>query len=263
VSPDRLSGYLADDVAMVSFSHVDYRSGAIADVAALTEQAHGAGALVLWELAHSAGSVPIDLDALGADLAVGCTYKYLNAGPGAPGFLYVRQDLQERLENPIQGWWSTKDKFDMDAPYEPAPGIARFMTGTPSSPGLAAVDESAALMAEAGIDGLRDKSVQLTEYLIELADAWLAPLGFSVASPRDSSRRGGHVAVVHDDAYRIGEACVTAGVIADVRPPNVLRLAPAPIVTSFVDVWEAMTRIREVVASSAHLALPSRRARVT
>ena len=263
VTVERVNTYLADDVAMVSFSHVDYRSGVIADVAALTEQAHRAGALVLWDLSHSAGAVPVDLDALGVDLAVGCTYKYLNAGPGAPGFLYVRRDLQERLRSPIQGWWSAKDMFDMEAPYEPATGISRFMAGSPTIPGIAAADEGARLLADAGIDALREKSVQLTEYLIELTDAWLSPLGFRVASPRDSARRGGHVVIAHDDAYRISQACVVAGVIGDARPPNLLRLAPVPVSTSFVDVWEGMARIRDVVASGAYLALPRERARIT
>ena len=160
VSADNVHTYLADDVAMVSFSHVDYRSAAINDVVALTEQAHAAGALVLWDLAHSVGSVPIDLDAIGVDLAVGCTYKYLNAGPGAPAFIYVRRDLQQRLSNPIQGWWSVADPFDMDAPYRPADGMARWHTGTPPIPGLVAVDEGAALLAEAGPERLRAKSMR-------------------------------------------------------------------------------------------------------
>ena len=263
VAADRISTYLADDVAVVSFSHVDYRSGAIADAQQITEQAHAAGALVLWDLSHSAGAVPIDLDAMGADLAVGCTYKYLNAGPGAPGFLYVRRDLQGRLQNPIQGWWSTRDMFDMESPYQPASGIGRYLTGTPGVLGLAAVDEGAAMIAQAGVARLRAKSVQLTEYLIELSDAWLAPLGFSIASPRDPGRRGGHVALAHHDAYRIGTACVQAGVIGDARPPNLLRLAPAAITTSFVEVREAMSRIRDTTTSQAHLALPDQRPRVT
>jgi kynureninase len=254
---------LADDVALVSFSHVDYRSGAIADAQEITEKAHAAGALVLWDLSHSTGAVPIDLDAIGADLAVGCTYKYLNAGPGAPGFMYVRRELQERLSNPIQGWWSARDMFDMDAAYEPASGIGRFLTGTPGVLGLVAVDEGAAMIAEAGVAKLRAKSVQLTEYLIELSDAWLSPLGFSVMSPRDPTNRGGHVVLAHEDAYRLSTACAQAGVIGDARPPNLLRLAPAPITTSFVDVWQAMSRIRDVVASDAHRALSEQRPRVT
>lgn len=263
VNPEDVHTYLADDVAMVAFSHVDYRSAAINDVVALTEQAHRAGALVLWDLAHSAGAVPIDLDGLGVDFAVGCTYKYLNAGPGAPAFLYVRRDLQSRLTNPIQGWWGVADPFDMDAPFAPAEGMARWQTGTPPVPGLVAVDESVALLAAAGLERLRAKSTALTTYLIGLADAWLAPLGFAVASPRDADRRGGHVILAHDEAYRISEAAVAAGVIGDARPPNLLRLSPAPSTTSFVDVWDAMVRLRDLVASDAHLALPARRRRVT
>jgi kynureninase len=260
---DGLHTYLADDVAMVALSHVDYRTSTIARVAEITEQAHRVGALVLWDLAHSAGAVPVDLDALGVDLAVGCTYKYLNAGPGSPAFLYVRHDLQPRLRNPIQGWWGVADPFDMDAPFAPADGIARWQTGTPPISGVVAVHESASMLAETGIDRLRTKSVALTEYLVALADAWLAPLGFNVASTRDPSRRGGHVVLAHDEAYRIGRAAVEAGVIGDVRPPNLLRLAPVPLSTSFVDVWEAMARLRDLVASGAHLALPADRPRVT
>ncbi|MFL6178811.1 MAG: kynureninase [Actinomycetes bacterium] len=263
VTVDDVHTYLADDVALVSFSHVDYRSAAIAQVAELTEQAHRAGALVLWNLSHSAGAVPVDLDALGVDLAVGCTYKYLNAGPGSPAFLYVRRDLQHRLRNPIQGWWSAADPFDMEAPYSAADGIARWQTGTPSVSGLIAAQESAAMLNEAGIERLRAKSVQLTEYLISLADAWLAPLGFAVASTRESERRGGHVALTHGDAHRIGVAAAAVGGIGDVRPPNLLRLAPVPLSTSFVDVWEGMSRLRELVASHAHLAVPDDRLPVT
>ncbi|HEX5017071.1 MAG TPA: kynureninase [Actinomycetes bacterium] len=263
VTTDNVHTYLADDVALVSFSHVDYRSATIARVTELTEQAHRAGALVLWNLAHSAGAIPVALDDLGVDLAVGCTYKYLNGGPGSPGFLYVRRDLQHRLNNPIQGWWSASDPFDMDAPYRAADGIARWQTGTPPIPGLVTTDAGVAMLADAGIDRLRDKSVALTEYLIELSDIWLAPLGFTVASTRDAQRRGGHVVLAHDEAYRIGQAAIAAGVVADVRPPNLLRLAPVPISTSFVDVWKGMTRLRDLVASGAHLALPPERPRVT
>jgi kynureninase len=263
VQPEHVHTYLADDVALVAFTQVDYKSAAINDVVALTDQAHRAGALVLWDLSHSAGSVPIDLDSIGADFAVGCTYKYLNAGPGAPGFLYVRRDLQDRLTNPIQGWWSAAEPFDMDSPYTPASGIGRWQTGTPPIPGLVAVDESTALLAEAGMDRLRAKSIRLTEYLIALSDAWLSPLGFEVTSTRDSARRGGHVALAHDEAYRIGLAATAIGVIGDVRPPNLVRLSPAPLTTSFDDVWQAMSRLRDLVASNAHLALPAERAHVT
>ena len=263
VTVDNVHTYLADDVALVSFSHVDYRSATIARVAELTEQAHRAGALVLWNLAHSAGAIPVDIDALGVDLAVGCTYKYLNAGPGSPGFLYVRRNLQHRLSNPIQGWWSAADPFDMDAPYQPAEGIARWQTGTPSVPGLVAAHESAAMIADAGITRLRVKSMRLTDYLIALCDSWLSSLGFTLASTREAERRGGHIVIAHDDAYRIGQAAAAVGVVTDVRPPNLLRLAPVPLSTSLVDVWEGMTRLRDLVAAGAHLALPDERPRVT
>ena len=263
VNPDNVHTYLADDVAMVAFSHVDYRSAAINDVVALTEQAHRAGALVLWDLAHSVGSVPIDLDAIGVDFAVGCTYKYLNAGPGAPAFVYVRRDLQDRLTNPIQGWWSAADPFDMDAPYTPATGIGRWQTGTAPIPGLVAVDEGVGLLAEAGMDRLRAKSTRLTEYLIALSDAWLTPLGFAVASTRDREHRGGHVILAHDEAYRISLVATASGLVGDARPPNLLRLSPAPLTTSFEDVWQAISRLRDLVASNAHLALPAERAHVT
>lgn len=263
INPDNVGTYLADDVAMVAFSHVDYRSAAINDVVALTDLAHRAGALVLWDLAHSVGSVPIELDALGVDFAVGCTYKYLNAGPGAPAFMYVRRDLQHRLTNPIQGWWSAADPFDMDAPYLPADGIGRWQTGTPPIPGLVAVDEGAALLAEAGMHRLRAKSMRLTNYLIWLTDRWLVPLGFAVASTRDAERRGGHVILAHDEAYRISRVAAAAGVVGDARPPNLLRMAPAPLTTSYTDVWEAMTRLRDLVASGAHLTVPAERDRVT
>ncbi|MCZ3386501.1 MAG: aminotransferase class V-fold PLP-dependent enzyme [Actinomycetia bacterium] len=263
INPDSVSTYLADDVAMVAFSHVDYRSAAINDVVTLTEQAHQAGALVLWDLAHSIGSVPIDLDSIGVDFAVGCTYKYLNAGPGSPAFLYVRRDLQERLANPIQGWWSAADPFDMDAPYTPANGIGRWQTGSPPILGLVAADEGAALLAEAGMVRLRAKSMRLTEYLIMLSDSWLVPLGFGVASTREPELRGGHVVLAHDEAYRISRVAAAAGVVGDARPPNLLRLAPAPLTTSFTDVWEAMVRLRDLVASGAHLTVPAERDRVT
>ncbi len=263
VTPDSLHTYLADDVALVSFSYVDYRTAAIADVQKLTHLAHQAGALVLWDLSHAAGSIPLRLDELGIDLAVGCTYKYLNAGPGAPGFLYVRRDLQDRLTSPIRGWWSTEDMFAMDAPYQPASGIRRFLSGSPSIPGIVAVEEGVKLLQEAGTESLRSKSVALSELLIGLADEWLAPLGFEVASPRDASGRGGHVGLAHEDAYRISRAALEAGLITDVRPPNLLRLCPAPLTSSFVDVWDATMRLHEVTRSGAHLAVSEGRPRVT
>ncbi|HCU92294.1 MAG TPA: kynureninase [Actinobacteria bacterium] len=232
--------------ALVCLSHVAYRSGALADMAQITAIAHDHGALVLWDLCHSAGAVPVDLDGCGADLAVGCTYKYLNAGPGAPAFLYVRQDLQEQLHQPVQGWFGQRDQFAMGPSYDPLPGIGRFQTGTPNVIGTAAVEEGARLLGEAGIGRLRHKGQRLTDYLIALADAWLAPLGFTLASPRDSAHRGSHVCLHHPDAALIAAALTRVGVIGDYRDPGRLRLGLAPVTTRFTDVWDATDTIRRI-----------------
>jgi kynureninase len=252
IGPDDVRAAAGPDTALVCLSHVAYRSGALADMAAITRLAHEAGALVLWDLCHSAGSVPVDLDGCGADLAVGCTYKYLNAGPGAPAFLYVRQDLQDQLAQPIQGWFSQQDQFTMGARYEPAPGMARFTTGTPNVPGTVAVQEGTRLLAEAGIGALRAKGIRLTSYLIELADAWLAPLGCVLASPRDPARRGSHVTLRHSEAARISAALTRAGVIGDFRTPDRIRLGPAPITTRFTDVWDALDTLRTIIQTGAY-----------
>jgi kynureninase len=248
VSAETVSTAVDEDTALVCLSHVAYRSGALADMAQITRIAHDRGALVLWDLCHSVGSVPVDLDGCGADLAVGCTYKYLNAGPGSPAFLYVRNDLQQQLRQPVQGWFGQRDQFAMGPVYDPVPGIGRFMTGTPDIIGTAAVAEGVSLLAEAGIGALRDKGMRLTGYLINLADAWLAPLGFNIASPRDAACRGSHVCLRHAEAARIGAALTAAGVIGDLREPDRLRLGLAPITTSFTDVWEAADTIRRIAA---------------
>jgi kynureninase len=263
VSERALRAAIGTDTALVSLSHVAYRSGALADMAALTAVVHEAGALVLWDLCHSAGSVPVELDSCGADLAVGCTYKYLNAGPGAPAFLYVRQDLQPRLRQPVQGWFGQRDQFAMGPGYDPAAGIGRFLTGTPNIIGTAAVEEGARLLGEAGIGALRAKGVLLTDYLITLADAWLTPLGCVLASPRDSARRGSHVCLRHPEAWRISQALVRAGVVGDYRTPDRLRLGPTPINTRFTDVWDALDTTREIIETKAYEQFEGEPARVT
>ena len=233
--------------AVVSLSHVAYRSAALADMAAITDLVHTSGAVMLWDLCHSAGSIPVQLDACRADLAVGCTYKYLNPGPGAPAFLYVRRDLQERLRQPIWGWMGQRNLFEMGADYDPVPGIERFTTGTPQVVGVVAVQEGARLLAEAGIGRLRDKGIRLTEYLITLADAWLVPLGCSLASPRDPSRRGSHVTVHHPRAQQLCRELAARGVITDYRAPDRVRYGPAPIYTRFTDIWDAMSTTRQIL----------------
>ena len=209
---------LGPDVALLCLSHVDYASGVRLDLPAITALARSHGVRVLWDLSHSAGAVPVQLAEAGAELAVGCTYKYLNAGPGAPAYLYVRSDLQAALRSPIWGWFGQRDQFDMAEAYQPAAGIARFAAGTPSILGIALVESGARLIAEAGIEALEAKSAALTSMMIDLADAWLAPLGFGLATPRDPARRGGHINLAHADARRICRALIeVAGVVPDFR----------------------------------------------
>ncbi|SDY05718.1 Kynureninase [Modestobacter sp. DSM 44400] len=258
-----LAAALDDRVAVVVLSQVAYRSGALVDIAAVTALAREAGALVLWDLSHGAGAVPADLTAAGADLAVGCTYKYLNGGPGAPAFLYVRRELQDQLRQPIWGWFGQRDQFAMGPAYDPADGVDRFAVGTPPVLAMAAVEVGARLSAEAGIDRLAAKGQALTGLLIALADADLAEHGVTVASPRDATRRGSHVSLVHPAAWQLTQALVDRGVVPDFRTPNRVRFGPAPLYTRFVDVWDAMDRFRAVLAEGAHEAYPTERARVT
>jgi len=263
IGPDALRNAIGDRTALVSLSHVAYRSGALADMAKITEIVHEAGALALWDLCHSIGAVPVQLDACGADLAVGCTYKYLNAGPGAPAFLYVRRELQQRLRQPIWGWFGQRDQFEMGQGYDPAPGIGQYLTGTPQVIGTVAVQEGVRLLGEAGIGRLRAKGVALTRYLIGLADAWLATYGMTVASPRTDERRGSHVTLAHPDAWRISQALIAEGVIGDYRTPDRLRLGPAPAFTRFTDVWDALNILRQIMANRTYLNVSGARSVVT
>jgi kynureninase len=249
---------------LVVLSHVNYRTGALRDLAALQAQADAAGATVVWDLSHSAGAVPVELRAARAELAVGCTYKYLNAGPGAPGYLYVRTDLQDSLRSPIQGWFGQADQFAMERDYMPHAGIRRFLAGTPPILGLAAVEEGARLTAEAGVAALHGKAIALTERMIALHDAWLAPLGFGLATPRDPAARGSHVAVTHPQAWQITRALIErAGVVPDFRGPDTLRLGVTPLYTRHTDVHDALARLRDLVALGAHREVDPTPGRVT
>ncbi|MGZ6696355.1 MAG: kynureninase [Solirubrobacteraceae bacterium] len=253
----------AGDVALACFSAVDYRSGALADVGAVTRAVQAGGALMLWDLSHAAGSVEVELDAAGADLAVGCTYKYLNAGPGAPAFLYVRAGLAGALRSPIQGWFGADEQFAMGPAYAPAAGVARFLAGTPPIHGLTAVRSGVAVLAEAGIAAVAGKGRGLTALAVTLHDAWLAPLGFTLGTPRDPARRGAHVALRHPRAWPICRALIERGVVGDFREPDVLRFGFPALYTRFADVWDAMDAVRAVVASGEHEAFGAARFRVT
>jgi kynureninase len=254
----------AGDVALVTLSHVAYRSGALADLTAITAAAHAGGALVLWDLSHSAGAVPIDLEASGADLAVGCTYKYLHAGPGAPAYLYVRRSLQESLRSPIQGWFGQRDQFAMERPFDPDDGVRRFLAGTPPILGLAAVDVGAELVGEAGIERIRAKAGSLTSLAVDVFDAELAALGFELGTPRAVKQRGAHVSLRHPEAWRICRALIErASVVPDFRGPDSVRLGFSPLSTSHLDVAEALARVCDLVARGEHLELAAGRLRVT
>jgi kynureninase len=252
------------DVALVVLSHVAYRSGALADLPAITAAARELDTHLVWDLSHSAGVVPVDLNAAGVELAAGCTYKYLNAGPGAPAFLYVAEKLHEMLRSPIWGWFAQREQFAMDRDYDPEPDARRFLAGTPPVLGLAAVEESARMTTEAGVDALRAKSVALGELAVALYDEWLAPMGFELGSPREAARRGSHIALRHADAWPICRALdERAAVVTDFRAPDAVRFGFAPLYTRFVDVWDALDRLRDLVERGEHREIAAPPARVT
>ena len=264
VDEDRLLDMIDERTALVTLSHVTFKSGFIYDAARICERARAAGALVIWDLSHAAGAVPVELDAWGADMAVGCCYKYLNGGPGAPAYLYVRRSLQEELCSPIWGWFGQRAPFAFDLAYAPAAGVARFLAGTPPMLALSAVEPAVELLAEVGIAAIRRKSLALTELLVALHDAVLAPLGFVLGSPRDPARRGSHVSVRHPQGYQINRALIAEmGVLPDFREPDNLRLGLSPLTTSFAEVWDGVDRIRSVVAEGRHLRYPAARQPVT
>jgi kynureninase len=252
------------DVALLVLSHVNYRSGALADLPAITRIARSHGVPVLWDLCHSAGVVPLDLRAHGVELAVGCTYKYLNGGPGSPAFLYVARELQSTLRSPVAGWFAQRGQFEMGYPFVATDGIERFLAGTPPILQLEAVDESVALVAEAGVGAAREKSIALTELIVELHDAWLEPLGFALGTPRDPARRGAHVSLRHPDGWRICRALIErADVVPDFRAPDSIRFGVPPLYTRFVDVWDALDRLRALVEAREHELVAADATRVT
>jgi kynureninase len=235
VRPEDVAAVLSERTALVVLSHVAYRSGFRADMAAITRAVHDAGALMLWDLCHSVGVIPVELDACDVDLATGCTYKYLNGGPGSPAFCYVTARLQEELRQPIWGWMGASDPFAMGPKYRPARGIRKFISGTPPVLAMQPLKDMVELIAEAGLPAVRDKSVALTEHAIALADEVLAPLGARLASPRDAAERGGHVTVDHPSFAEVTAALWKGGVIPDFRPPDGLRIGLSPLSTSFAE----------------------------
>ena len=240
--------------ALVTLSHVAFKSGFLYDAEAVTRRAHEVGALVLWDLGHSAGAVPIHLDEWGVDLAVGCTYKYLNGGPGSPAYLYVRRDLQEESLSPIWGWFGQRSPFDFGLEYDPAPDITRFLVSSTPILSTLAMESALDVVLEAGIEPIRRKSVLLTSYLIYLMETVLVPLGFSLGTPKDPAQRGSHVSIRHPEGYRINRVLIEEmDVLPDFREPDNIRLGLAPLYTTFAEVWEAVDRIRRVAEERSYL----------
>lgn len=247
VTSEQLAEAVGPHTALVVLNHVSYRSAYLADAQELTRIAHDAGALVLWDLCHSAGSVPVHADRWDFDLAVGCTYKYLNGGPGSPAFAYVRDDLHRLLRQPIQGWFGTADLFAMGPEYVPADGIRRFVSGTAPISAMIAMRETLNMIEDAGMPAIRAKSIALTEFAIDLADEWLVPLGVTVGSPRDPEARGGHVILQHDAMREVTARLWQRDVIPDYRDVGGLRIGLAPLSTSFEEVHRGLEATREVL----------------
>jgi kynureninase len=259
-----LAPYLSDDVALVTLQVIQYRSGARTDIKSITDQVRAIGGLVVWDASHAVGAIELNLDANGVDLCVGCTYKYGNSGPGSPAWLYVSKKIQKELQVPIQGWFAQDAQFEMGPVFERAQNIRGFQIASPSLIGIRCVQTAFSMIKEAGIDAIAHKAAVGTQLMIDLYDAWLAPLGFVLNTSRDAKERGGHISLVHPDAAQI---CVAmreiSNVIPDYRTPNSIRLAISPLPTSFVEVWDGFERTRDLVASGQYKTIKEGGSRVT
>ncbi len=247
VDSETIAQRLTDEVAVLTLTHVNYRTGRLYDMAELTARAHAQGALVMWDLSHTAGALPVDLHQADADLAVGCGYKYLNGGPGASAFLFVAQRHQARFSQPLSGWLGHAEPFAFDAAYQPAEGIGRYICGTPPVLSMSALECGVDMLLDADITRVRAKSVALTDLFIELVQARCGKYGLTLVSPRAAALRGSQVSFRHPEGYAIVQALAARGVIGDFRAPDVLRFGFTPLYTRYVDVWDAVTRLREVL----------------
>ncbi len=264
ITAELLEKYMSEDVAMVTFEVIQYRSGARTDIQSVTDLARSYGALVVWDASHAAGAIEMNFDACGVDLAVGCTYKYGNSGPGSPAWLYVNKKIQRELQVPILGWFGNENQFGMGPDFEKAEGIRGFQIASPSIIGIRGVQVAFAMIEEAGIDVIASKAAIGTQMMIDLYDEWLAPLGYTLLTSRNPKERGGHISIGHPDAARI---CVAlrkfANVIPDYRTPNAIRLAIAPLPTSYVEVWDGFQRIRDLTQTRQYEKVEGSDSRVT
>ena len=264
ITAELLEKYMSEDVALVTFEVIQYRSGARTDIKTVTELARSYGAYVVWDASHATGAIEMNFDDNGVDLAVGCTYKYGNSGPGSPAWLYVNKRVQKDLQVPIQGWFGNEDQFGMGPHFEKAEGIRGFQIASPSIIGIRGVQIAFEMIAEAGIDAIASKAAIGTQMMIDLYDEWLAPLGYTLLTSRNPKERGGHISIGHPDAARI---CVAlrkfANVIPDYRTPNSIRLAIAPLPTSYVEVWDGFQRIRDLTETRQYEKVEGSDSRVT
>lgn len=264
ITPELLEKYMSDDVALVSLEVVQYRSGARQNIKAINDVVAKHGALMLWDAAHAIGSVQLDFDSNQVELAVGCTYKYGNSGPGAPAWLYVSKKMQHELHVPIQGWFAQRDQFAMGPTFEKDQSIRGFQIASPSLMGLRSIKRAFEMIELAGIAAIEKKAAAGTSMMIALFDQWLAPLGFTLNTPRDARSRGGHISLVHPEAERISVALRKfANVIPDYRVPNSIRVAISPLATSYVEVYDGFQRIRDLVASRKYEEISGQDSRVT
>jgi kynureninase len=251
---DALEAVLAErgpEIAAVLLTHVHYITSRVYDMRRIASATRKSGAIMVWDLSHSAGVMPVDLNGCDADFAVGCGYKHLNGGPGAPAFLYAARRFHDRFEQPIAGWMGDARPFDFHAGYEPAPGISRYLSGTPSVIALSALESSVELILEAPMDAIRRKSIALGDVFIDLVDEHCAALGLELVSPRDGARRGSHVSYRHAASYPVMQALIRQGVIGDCRPPDLLRFGFAPLYLRYADIWNAVTRLAEILRTRA------------
>ena len=264
ITVDILKEYMNEDVALVTLEVIQYRSGARNDIKSITDFVRTFGAMVLWDASHAAGAIEMDFDANGVDLAVGCTYKYGNSGPGSPAWLYVSKRVQNELQVPIRGWFGNEDQFGMGPDFVKAQGIRGFQIASPSIIGIRGVQTAFEMIEEAGITAIAEKAAIGTQLMIDLYDAWLADLGYTLLTSRNSQERGGHISLGHPDAARI---CVAlrkfANVIPDYRTPNSIRLAIAPLPTSYIEVWDGFERLRDLTISRKYEEIKGSDSRVT
>jgi len=264
ITAELLEKYMSEDVALVTFEVIQYRSGARTDIKSVTDLARSYGAYVVWDASHAAGAIEMNFDDNGVDLAVGCTYKYGNSGPGSPAWLYVSKRVQKELQVPIQGWFGNEDQFGMGPHFEKADGIRGFQIASPSIIGIRGVQIAFGMIEEAGIDVIASKAAIGTQMMIDLYDEWLAPLGYTLLTSRNPKERGGHISIGHPDAAKI---CVAlrkfANVIPDYRTPNTIRLAIAPLPTSYVEVWDGFQRIRDLTETRQFEKIEGSDSRVT